>query len=121
MKERIHCYVETKKKFVNLTTRVRLVPKLSTTKEIPASVGVKFLDINHTSIYYKGSSVSEEKFACKEIIDYFHTDNSTWGARQMSVQLKKHGYFVGRRKVRCYMNEMDIHTIYPKMNISKRM
>ena len=31
------------------------------------------------------------------------------------------GRRVGRRKARRYMNEMDIHPIYPKMNLSKRM
>ena len=46
------------------------------------------LDINRTSIYYKGAPVSEEELACKEIIDHLHTDNPTWGARQMSAQLK---------------------------------
>ena len=109
------------KKFADLTTRVNLVRNLLTTKELPASVGASLLDINRTSIYYKGSPVSDDELACKEIIDHFHTDNPTWGARQMSAQLKARGYRVGRRKARRYMNEMDIHPIYPKMNLSKRI
>lgn len=109
------------KKFVDLTTRVSLVQNLLTTKEIPASVGAKLLDINRTSIYYKGTPVSDEELACKEIIDHLHTDTPTWGAGQMSAQLKSRGYHVGRRKARRYMNEMDIYPIYPKMNLSKRM
>ena len=92
-----------------------------TTKELPISVGAKLLDINRTSIYYKGMPVSEAELACKEIIDHLHTYNPAWGARQMSAQLKAHGYHVGRRKTRRYMNEMDIYPIYPKMNLSKRM
>ena len=106
---------------MDLTTRVSLVQNLLTTKEIPASIGAKLLDINRTSIYYKGTPVSEEELSCKEIIDHLHTDNPTWGARQMSAQLKARGYHVGRRKARRYMNEMDIYPIYPKMNLSKRM
>ena len=106
---------------MDLTTRVNLVQNLLTTKEIPVSVGARLLDINRTSIYYKGTPVSEEELACKEIIDHLHTDNPTWGARQMSAQLKDRGYHVGRRKARRYMNEMDIYPIYPKMNLSKRM
>lgn len=109
------------KKFVDLTTRVSLVQNLLTTKEIPASVGAKLLDINRTSIYYKSLPISKEELECKEIIDHLHTDNPTWGARQMSAQLKNRGYQVGRRKARRYMNEMDIHPIYPKINLSKRM
>ena len=109
------------KKFADLTTRVNLVRNLLTTKELPASVGASLLDINRTSIYYKGSPVSDDELACKEIIDHLHTDNPAWGARQMSAQLKARGYHVGRRKARRYMNEMDIYPIYPKMNLSKRM
>ena len=109
------------KKFADLTTRVNLVRNLLTTKELPASVGASLLDINRTSIYYKGSPVSDDELACKEIIDHLHTDNPTWGARQMSAQLKDREYRVGRRKARRYMNEMDIHPIYPKMKLSKRM
>ena len=79
---------------MDLTTRVSLVQNLLTTKEIPASVGARLLDINRTSIYYKGAPISDEELACKEIIDHLHTDNPTWGARQMSAQLKARGYQV---------------------------
>ena len=106
---------------MDLTTRVSLVQNLLTTKEIPASIGTKLLDINRTSIYYKRSPISDEELACKAIIDRLHTDNPTWGARQMSVQLKNRGHHVGRRKARRFMNEMDIYPIYPKRNLSKRM
>ena len=109
------------KKLSDLTTRVNLVRNLSTTKELPVSTGAKLLGINCTSVYYGGIPVSEEK----SIIDHLHTNNPTWGARQMSAQLKLRGklrgYQVGRRKTGRYMREMDITPIYPKMNLSKRM
>ena len=82
----------------DLTTRVNLVRNLSTTKELPVSTGAKLLGINRTSVYYGGIPVSEEELECKAIIDHLHTDNPTWGARQMSAQLKLRGYQVGRRK-----------------------
>lgn len=109
------------KKLSDLTTRVNLVRNLSTTKELPVSTGAKLLDINRTSVYYCGLSVSQEELECKAIIDHLHTDNPTWGARQMSAQLKLRGYHIGRRKAGRYMREMDITAIYPKMNLSKRM
>ena len=105
----------------DLTTRVNLVRNLSTTKELPVSTGAKLLGINRTSVYYEGLPVSQEELECKSIIDHLHTDNPTWGARQMSAQLKLRGYQVGRRKAGRYMREMDITPIYPKMNLSKRM
>ena len=109
------------KKLSDLTTRVNLVRNLSTTKELPVSTGAKLLGINRTSVYYGGIPVSEEELECKAVIDHLHTDNPTWGARQMSAQLKLRGYQVGRRKAGRYMREMDITPIYPKMNLSKRM
>ena len=69
------------KKLSDLTTRVNLVRNLLTTKKLPASVGASLLDINRTSIYYKGSPVSDDELACKEIIDHLHTDNPTWGCK----------------------------------------
>ena len=77
------------KKLSDLTTRVNLVRNLSTTKELPVSTGAKLLGINRTSVYYGGIPVSEEELECKSIIDHLHTDNPTWGARQMSAQLKR--------------------------------
>ena len=109
------------KKLSDLTTRVNLVRNLSTNKELPVSTGANLLGINRTSVYYGGIPVSEEELECKSIIDHLHTDNPTWGARQMSAQLKLRGYQVGRRKAGRYMREMDITPIYPKMNLSKRM
>ena len=108
------------KKLSDLTTRVNLVRNLSTNKELPVSTGAKLLGINRTSVYYGGIPVSEEELECKSIIDHLHTDNPTWGARQMSAQLKLRDQ-VGRRKAGRYMREMDITPIYPKMNLSKRM
>ena len=109
------------KKHLDLTTRVNLVQNLLKTKELPVKTGTALLDINRTSVYYKGTPISQEELDCKSIIDRLHTDNPAWGARQLSAQLKKRGYQVGRRKMRRYMNEMGIDPIYPKMNLSKRM
>jgi putative transposase len=72
-------------------------------------------------VYYQGTSTSEQELTCKAIIDRLHTDNPTWGARQMSSQLKMRGYPIGRKKARRYMNEMAIDPIYPKPNLSKRL
>ena len=109
------------KKHLDLTTRVNLVQNLLKTKELPVKTGAALLDINRTSVYYKGTSISQEELDCKSIIDRLHTDNPAWGARQLSAQLKKRGHQVGRRKTHRYMNEMGIDPIYPKMNPSKRM
>ncbi len=109
------------KKHLDLTTRVNLVQNLLKTKELPVKTGATLLGINRTSVYYKGTPISQEELDCKSIIDRLHTDNPAWGARQLSAQRKKRGHQVGRRKTRRYMNEMGINPIYPKRNLSKRM
>ena len=38
----------------------------------------------------------------------------------MAVKLRLEGYNVGRKLVRSYMQEMGIHAVYPKPNLSKR-
>ncbi len=96
---------------MDLTTRVNLVQNLLKTKELPVKTGATLLDINRTSVYYKGMPISQEELDCKSIIDRLHTDNPAWGARQLSAQLKKRGHQVGRRKTRRYMNEMGIDPI----------
>jgi putative transposase len=104
---------------LDLNGKVGLVRSLSTSKELPVSTGAKLLGISRTSIYYKGAPVSEAELRAKSIIDVLHTKHPTWGARQMSERLKKHGLKVGRKKARRYMNEMAIDPIYPKPNLSK--
>ena len=108
---------------MDLTTRIALVQNLSKTdnREISVSTAARLVGVNRTSIYYKGTPVSEEELVCKEIIDHLHTEHPSWGARQMSSQLKQRGYHIGRRRVRRFMNEMAIDPIYPKPNLSKRL
>ena len=66
---------------MDLTTRVNLVQNLLKTKELPVKTGAALLDINRTSVYYKGTPISQDELDCKSIIDRLHTDNPTWGAR----------------------------------------
>ncbi len=109
------------RKCLDLTTRVNLVRSLSNDagQKIPVSVAAELTGINRTSIYYKGSPVSEIGLACREIIDHLHTGHPAWGARQISSQLKGRGYRIGRKKARRWMNEMAPDPIYPKPNLSK--
>jgi len=100
--------------------RVNIVRNLLKTKNLPAKTGAELLDVNRTSIYYQKTPTSDEELECKKFIDHIHTDNPAWGARQISSQLKQHGYNIGRKKTRHYMLEMGIDAIYPKMNLSKR-
>ena len=82
--------------------RVNLVRSLLMIKEFSALVGADMLDISRTTTYCRWTSVLDAKLTCKAIVNRLHTNHLTWGATQ-------------------YMNGVDIYSIYPKINFSKRM
>jgi putative transposase len=53
-------------------------------------------------------------------IDEIHTERPALGQRKILKRLRKEGYTIGRKLVRRLMQEMGIHTVYPKENLSKR-
>lgn len=75
-------------------------------------------------IYYERKEPNEEGVRLKEKllsrIDYWHTMMPYMGTRKLAVKLRTEGYAVGRKLVRAYMQEMGIHAVYPKPNLSKR-
>ena len=93
------------KKFVDQTTRVSLVQNLLTTKEIPASVGAKLLDINRTSIYYKGMLTSDEELACNRDMlkeDLIWQSNMTNNLNLMqsgTIRITKNSVYVDVQKI----------------------
>lgn len=107
------------KNCLDLIGRVNLLRAQKDSKELPLSTIAELLDVNRTSAYYKSKDPSETELAIKNSIDKMHTDNPSWGSRQLSAQLKHMGFNIGRLKTRRYMQEMDIHAIYPKPNLSK--
>ena len=55
-----------------------------------------------------------------ERIDYWHTTLPCMGTRKIAAKLRTEGYAVGRKLVRAYMQEMGIHAVYPRPNLSRR-
>ena len=53
-------------------------------------------------------------------IDYWRTVMPFLGTRKIAAQLRGEGITAGRNLVRAYMQEMGIHAVYPKPNLSKR-
>jgi putative transposase len=104
---------------LDLIGRVTILRAQKTSKELPLSKAAELLDVSRTSAYYTPVEPSEQELAAKNIIDRLHTDNPAWGSRQLSRQLKKQGFLIGRLKTRRYMEEMGIAAIYPKPNLSK--
>ena len=82
-------------------------------------LGISFFSLLSLLIMHYTKEPSEMELTIKNAIDKMHTDNPAWGSRQLSKQLKRQGFDIGRLKTRRYMHEMDIHAIYPKPNLSK--
>jgi putative transposase len=105
---------------LGLNGRINLLRVQKDSKELPLSKVAELLGVNRTSVYYESKGPSTIEIAIKHLIDEMHTENPTWGSRQLSMQLKKRHFSIGRLKTRRYMTEMGIDAIYPKMNLSKR-
>lgn len=84
----------------------------------------ELLGITRSTVYYEAKQPDEAALRLKEAImsriDYWHTALPCMGTRKLAVKLRTEGYAVGRKLVRTYMQEMGIHAVYPKPNLSKR-
>lgn len=84
----------------------------------------ELLGITRSTVYYEPKQPDEASLRMKEKImsriDYWHTALPCMGTRKLAVKLRTEGYAVGRKLVRAYMQEMGIHAVYPKPNLSKR-
>ena len=80
--------------------------------------------MTRSTVYYEPKPEDEETLRRKETImgriDYWHTTMPFLGTRKIAAQLHGEGHAVGRKLVRSYMQEMGIHAVYPKSNLSKR-
>ena len=94
------------------------------TDELSVRRQCELLGITRSAVYYEPKPPDEEALRLKEQImgriDYWHTILPCIGTRKLVVKLRSDGYAVGRKLVRSYMQEMGIHTVYPKPNLSKR-
>ena len=84
----------------------------------------ELLGLTRSAVYYEPKQPDQESIERKEQImariDYWHTIMPFLGTRKLAVKLQEEGYPVGRKLVRSYMQEMGIHAVYPKANLSKR-
>ena len=84
----------------------------------------ELLGVTRSTVYYQPKPEDAEARRYKETImdriDYWHTTMPFLGTRKITAQLRGEGYPVGRKLIRSYMQEMGIHAVYPKPNLSKR-
>ena len=83
----------------------------------------ELLDLPRSTAYYQNVpvEVSQEEIAIKNAIDRIHFLEPSYGVRRIRNELRKQGFTrIGRKLIKRYMDEMDIHVFYPGPNLSKR-
>lgn len=84
----------------------------------------ELLGLNRSAIYKEQKQPNETALHLREEImsriDYWHTTMPYLGTRRIAVKLREEGYSAGRKLVRTCMQEMGIHAVYPKPNLSRR-
>ena len=84
----------------------------------------ELLHITRSTLYYEPKQPDAAALLLKEEImariDFWHTQLPCIGTRKLAVKLCREGYPVGRKLVRSCTQEMGIHAVYPKANLSKR-
>lgn len=105
-------------------TGIRFQHKIKPNAELPITRQCELLGISRSTYYYKPVCPDPEAVELKEKImaeiDRIHTKHPYMGQRKIAKKLRDAGYDAGRKLVRSYMQEMGIHPIYPKPNLSKR-
>lgn len=71
------------------------------------------------SYYYRSAPEDSLNIELMERIDALYTDFPFYGSRRMTVELKRLGYSVNRKRIRRLMAEMGLEAIYPKPNTSQ--
>jgi putative transposase len=79
----------------------------------------EMLSLNRTGVYYKKRPMSAEKLAILNVMDEIFTEEPTYGARRMMVELRKRGHGISRQTAADYMKILGLEAIYPRPDISK--
>lgn len=107
---------------MDLTGRISLVRNLknSCDNDIPITAAADLLDVSLTNIY-QSDIISDiyNPIELKNSIDLIHTNNPTYGFRQISNCLKQLGYDIGDYKTKSYMSDMFIHDVSSDKSLDK--
>ena len=83
----------------------------------------ELLGVGRWTVYAKPKERSLEAIKREELIkrriDYWHTMEPCSGVRKLRRHLRNENLFVGRKLIRRLMEEMGLHAIYPKPNLSQ--
>ena len=79
----------------------------------------ELLEVSRSTLYHIPKGECDENISLMEKIDRLHLEYPTYGVLRMQDQLSELGVEVNHKRVRRLMRKMQIHVIYPKVNLSK--
>lgn len=79
----------------------------------------ELMTLNRSSYYLEPRKESPENLLIMRQIDKLYTEHPFLGSRKMSIELKKLGYNIGRKRVRRLMILMGLEAQYQKPQLSK--
>ena len=80
----------------------------------------RLLGISRGSLYYRPRGESKENLALMRRIDEQYLKTARYGARQMARTLRRQGYPVGRKRVGRLMRLMELRSLTPGPNTSRK-
>lgn len=91
-------------------------------KELTIKHQCELLNLPRSTAYSatKVHEPDQEEIDIKNAIDRIHFDEPAYGCRRIRKVLEEYGHFIGLKRTRRYMQEMDIIAFYPGPNLSKR-
>ena len=80
----------------------------------------ELVSISRGSVYYKRKGESVFNLELMRLVDEQYLKTPWYGARQMARHLRRHGYGVGRKRIRRLMRLMNLKAIAPGPQTSRR-
>ena len=87
-------------------------------KKLSIRKQAKLLGINRNRLAARPTKTSEEDLKIMAIMDELHMECPFYGQRNFRENLKDHGYWLGRKRVRRLMQIMGIESLVPKPSTS---
>lgn len=80
----------------------------------------ELLGLSRSSYYYQPKATNEEDLKHMGLIDKIHTAHPEYGRPRITFALRQEGYVVNEKRVGRLMRLMNIQSVLPKPNLSKR-
>lgn len=95
--------------------------KIQEDRDLPINRKCTLMDVSRSTMYYKSVMPvpDKEEFEIKRRIDKLHMKYPFRGSRSFRDQIRSKGFKINRKRIQRLMNEMNIHSVAPKLNTSR--